>query len=57
MTGPKKKKKETPYGIDPNEYARAVAEAVRRGGGNHQEARDAARSARQHIKKGGGGKR
>jgi hypothetical protein len=47
------KPKPTPYGINPNEYARAAAEAVRRGGGSHAEARNTARSARQDIKKGG----
>lgn len=46
-------KRATPYGINPNEYARAAAEAVRRGGGSHQQARDTARAARQDVKKGG----
>lgn len=36
--------------IDPNEYARAAAEAVRRGGGGHEEARATARKARKDAK-------
>ncbi|WP_433530471.1 hypothetical protein ACQPYA_30730 [Micromonospora sp. CA-263727] len=43
-------KPNTPYGIDPNEYAAAVAEAVRRGGGSHDDARTAGRAARKDIK-------
>ncbi|GIJ07300.1 hypothetical protein ACFFMR_11745 [Micromonospora andamanensis] len=42
-------KQNTPYGIDPNEYAAAVAEAVRRGGGSHDDARAAGRAARKDI--------
>ena len=37
--------------IDPNEYAAAVAEATRRGGGDHQEARTNGRQARRDIKR------
>ena len=43
-------KENTPYGIDANEYAAAVAHAVRHGGGNHDEARTAGRDARKSIK-------
>ena len=32
--------------VNPNEYARAIAEGVRRGGGSHDQARAAARTGR-----------
>lgn len=36
--------------IDPNEYARAIAEATRTGGGSTEEARDNARAGRRDLK-------